>query len=91
LTIHEGDSIPGFPSIDAFYFLLKPELEKLRDPISECLTQVFFYLEELSNHVLDYTFQRFPHLIADMTELVTKFLVEVNKNENRKKRKQDIL
>ena len=33
LTIHEGDSIPGFPSVDAFIYLLKPQLEKLKDPI----------------------------------------------------------
>ena len=36
LTIHEGDSIPGFPSVDAFIYLLRPQLEKLKDPIEEC-------------------------------------------------------
>lgn len=33
LTIHEGDSIPGFPSVNAFIYLLRPQLEKLKDPI----------------------------------------------------------
>lgn len=74
LTIHEGDSIPGFPSIDAFYYLLKPELEKLREPIQECLISVFQYLEVLSNKILEKTFQRFPRIIDDMNEFVTKFL-----------------
>jgi hypothetical protein len=74
ITIHEGDSIPGFPSIDAFYFLLKPELEKLRDPIQECLISVFHYLEELSGKILEKTFQRFPRIIDDVNEFVTSFL-----------------
>jgi GTP-binding protein EngB required for normal cell division len=74
LTVHEGDSIPGFPSIDAFYFLLKPKLEELREPIQECLSNVFAYMEYLSTKILDVTFQRFPKVIDDMNEFVTKFL-----------------
>lgn len=74
LTIHEGDSIPGFPSIDAFYYLLKPELEKLREPINECLIEVFHYLETLSGKILEKTFQRFPRIIDDINDFVTKFL-----------------
>ena len=27
---HQGDSIPGFPSIHAFLYLLSPRLERLR-------------------------------------------------------------
>jgi len=82
LTIHEGDSIPGFPSIDAFYYLLKPELEKLREPIMECLIQVFQYLEMLSTKILEKSFQRFPRIIDDVNDFVTKFL-----NEERDKAK----
>lgn len=74
LTIHEGDSIPGFPSIDAFYYLLKPELEKLKEPIAECLVTVFQYLDMLSTKILEKSFQRFPRIIDDMNEFVTKFL-----------------
>jgi hypothetical protein len=82
LTIHEGDSIPGFPSIDAFYYLLKPELEKLRDPIQECLISVFQYLEVLSTKILEKSFQRFPRIIDDVNDFVSKFL-----NEERDKAK----
>jgi hypothetical protein len=74
LQVHEGDSIPGFPSIDAFYFLLKPRLEELKEPIQECLANVFSYMELLSSKILDVTFQRFPKIIDDMNEFVTKFL-----------------
>lgn len=82
LTIHEGDSIPGFPSIDAFYYLLKPELEKLNEPISDCLVSVFQYLEMLSNKILEKSFLRFPRIIDDVNDFVTKFL-----NEERDKAK----
>ena len=76
LTIHEGDSIPGFPSVDAFIYLLRPQLEKLRDPIEECFQNVFQYLDFLSGKILEKTFTRFPQAINDMTDLVTNYLTE---------------
>ena len=76
LTIHEGDSIPGFPSVDAFIYLLRPQLEKLRDPIEECFTEVFQYLDFLSGKIMEKTFIRFPQAINDMTDLVSNYLQE---------------
>lgn len=35
-----GDSIPGFPSIDAFLALLNPLLKKLQNPAYEINTKV---------------------------------------------------
>lgn len=67
LTIHEGDSIPGFPSVDAFYYLLRPELEKLREPVNDCFNNVFAYLETLADKVLEQTFQRFPQCVDDIS------------------------
>ena len=77
MVIHEGDSIPGFPSADAFFYLLKPELEKLREPISDCLVEVFAYLEMLSTKILEKTFTRFPRLIDDVNDFASSFLNEV--------------
>ena len=76
LTIHEGDSIPGFPSVDAFIYLLRPQLEKLKDPIEECFINVFQYLDFLSGKILEKTFTRFPQAVNDMTDLVTNYLIE---------------
>ena len=76
LTIHEGDSIPGFPSVDAFIYLLRPQLEKLRDPIDECFQNVFQYLDFLSGKILEKTFTRFPQAINDLTDLVSNYLIE---------------
>lgn len=76
LTIHEGDSIPGFPSVDAFYYLLRPELEKVREPINECFANAYNYLEELAAKVLRNSFKRFPQCIDNIEEFVTIFLTE---------------
>ena len=35
IQMHEGDGLPGFPSVDVFIFLITPQLEKLRDPALE--------------------------------------------------------
>jgi hypothetical protein len=45
IAMHEGDSIPGFPSVDVFYYLVQPQLEKLREPALDCLNDVYTQLE----------------------------------------------
>ena len=76
LTIHEGDSIPGFPSVDAFIYLLRPQLELLKDPIEECFQDVYQYIEYLSGLILEKIFTRFPQAINDMNDLVSSYLQE---------------
>lgn len=34
---HEGYSMPGFPSVDVFNYLLKPCLGQIKEPALECL------------------------------------------------------
>ena len=76
LTIHEGDSIPGFPSVDAFIYLLRPQLEKLKDPIEECFQEVFQYIDFLSGKILEKVFTRFPQAVNDISDLVSNYLIE---------------
>ena len=76
LTIHEGDSIPGFPSVDAFFYLLKPELEKFREPVFDCLNETYNYMEALSQKILDKAFFKFPNIIFQVKEMVFEFLQE---------------
>jgi len=45
IAMHEGDSIPGFTSVDVFYYLLQPQLEKLREPAIDCLNDCYLQLE----------------------------------------------
>jgi hypothetical protein len=37
IQMHEGDGLPGFPSVDVFIYLITPQLEKLRDPALELI------------------------------------------------------
>ena len=76
LTVHEGDSIPGFPSVDAFCYLLRPQLELLKEPINECFSNVFAYIESLSSKILDKCFTRFPRAADDIGEMVSQYLNE---------------
>ena len=74
--LHSSESIPGFLSVDAFYSLLKPKLEQLKEPINECFTNVYSYLEMLSTKILERTFSRYPKIISTISEFVNKFLLE---------------
>jgi hypothetical protein len=76
LTVHEGDSIPGFPSVDAFFYLLKPELEKLREPVFDCLDETYNYMESLSQKLLDRVFFKFPNITFVVREFILEFLQE---------------
>lgn len=49
IILHEGDQLPGFPSVDVFQYLIKPQLEELREPAMECLSEVHMYLESMAN------------------------------------------
>ncbi|MCQ2820592.1 MAG: dynamin family protein [archaeon] len=74
IDIHEGDSIPGFPSVDAFFYLVRPQLEKLREPINEAFNEIFTYLEGLSQKIMEKAFTRFPQMMDEMVELVNTYL-----------------
>lgn len=60
--LHEGDSIPGFPSIDAFMALLVPQLKKMREPAQECITEIYGVLEDLSIKILGRVCEKVPSL-----------------------------
>lgn len=77
IVLHQGDSIPGFPSLDSFLFLLGPLLKKLRDPALELLNNVHMYLEELSSGLVDKIFFRFPGIIDEIHEITNKALKDV--------------
>ena len=59
---YEGDNIPGFLSVDAFYALLDPELRKIKGPTSDCVEETYQILEEYASSILNdqlekYTFK----------------------------------
>jgi len=46
--LQEGDTIPGFPSVDVFIYLIQPQLEKLREPALDLLQDVYHMLEQMA-------------------------------------------
>ena len=37
IAMHEGDQIPGIPSVDVLQYLIAPQMDKLRDPALELI------------------------------------------------------
>jgi GTP-binding protein EngB required for normal cell division len=74
MIMHEGDSIPGFPSIDAFLYLLQPQLEKLKEPAMELITYVYGFLEELALGIMNKLYARFPQILDIITDIVIRNL-----------------
>lgn len=76
IILHEGDNLSGFPSVEVFYYLIQPEIEKLKEPAIRCLLDVYYYLEELSHTILEKTFARFPTLIGELMAVVQQIMGE---------------
>ncbi len=68
IVLHQGDSIPGFPSIDSFLYLIQPQLEHLKDPAFDTLANIFSYLDTLSQKLVEKIFARFPSVIDEVQE-----------------------
>ena len=75
INMHEGDSIPGFPSVDAFIYLIQPQLELLKEPVVECLMTVYSHLETLAHTIIERVFYRFPPLVGELCDVATQVLV----------------
>lgn len=73
---HEGEAIPGFPSIDSFFSLLIPQLQLLRDPAQECISEVYQILEELAVKILDRLLEKLPMLKAELMETIISLFSE---------------
>jgi hypothetical protein len=82
ILLHEGDSMPGFPSADVFVSLIQPQIEKLKDPAQDLLQNVYEYLEELANTIEQRAFMRFPQF----GEVIMEKVVEIMQEEREKAR-----
>jgi hypothetical protein len=74
IMLHEGDTIPGFPSVDVFIYLIQPQLEKLREPALDLLQDVYHILENIAQSIVDRIFVRFPSMIAEVMDVIITVL-----------------
>ena len=72
--MHEGDGLPGFPSVDVFIYLITPQIDKLRDPALELIQETYSQLEQLAGGIVNKIFQRFPSMIPEMMDIIVKTL-----------------
>lgn len=56
IQMHEGDGLPGFPSVDVFIYLVTPQLERLRDPALELIQDSYSQLEQIAHSIVDKIF-----------------------------------
>lgn len=76
IQMHEGDGLPGFPSVDVFIYLITPQLEKLRDPALELIQDSYAQLEQIAAGIVDKIFQRFPTMIPEIMDIIVKVLAQ---------------
>lgn len=70
LNDYQGNSIPGFPSMDAFLYLINPKLEQLRAPTLELLEKIYLKLEKLTKRLTRKIFERFPEIEQELYDII---------------------
>lgn len=80
IAMHEGDSMPGFPSVDVFVYLMQSQLDKLRGPVIDCLVEIHSYLEGLAHSIIRKLFYRFPTLVSEICNIASFVLAREREN-----------
>ena len=60
IQLHEGDQLPGFPSVDVFLYLMRPQIELLNIPAQDCLSDTHMYLEQMADEICSKVFMKSP-------------------------------
>ena len=76
IQLHEGDQLPGFPSVDVFHYLIRPKLILLEEPALDCLSDTHMYIEQIADEICNKIFMRFPSASQDIMEIVSKTLYD---------------
>jgi len=71
---HQGDSIPGFPSIHAFLYLLSPRLERLKEPAIDLLNNIYTELRKISGELIAEVARKAPSVMDEMINEADVFL-----------------
>ena len=76
IEMHQGDSIPGFPSVYAFMYLLSGPMSRLKGPAFECLDNVFEHLRLVAATLIQNLFVRFPSVSDEILEIADGYFLE---------------
>lgn len=72
IRMHEGDSLPGFPSPDTFEYLILPHLRKIQSPVFDCLGEGIFTSHSVLKLLLSLGSTRNYLFLADLKTLVPR-------------------
>lgn len=89
IRLHEGDSLSGFQSIDAFFYLLHPLLLELKDPAMDCVFTIQNICNDLAGKIIDRLNIKYPTLRAELEFLIMNYFETIK--EDCKKRVEDYL
>jgi hypothetical protein len=53
--------MPGFPSINSFYYLIDPLLKKLKAPLLHCLNEVCDIVVHVAEEIMEELSREFPN------------------------------
>ena len=70
IAMHEGDSIPGFPSVDVLEYLITPQLDKLRDPALALVQDSYTHLETLASSLVERIFEKVPTVRPEIMDSI---------------------
>ena len=76
IEMHQGDSIPGFPSVYAFMYLLSGPMSKLKEPAFQCLEEIFEHLRLISATIIQNLFVRFPSVSDEIIEIADCYFLD---------------
>ena len=71
---YEGNAFPGFPSFGGFLSLVHPFIDRLYEPVSEIVDNIYYSLENASKKIINTIFSSYPTLEDIVTDLSGKIL-----------------
>ncbi len=86
---YEGNAFPGFPSFGGFLSLIHPFIDKLYEPVSEIVDNIYYSLENASKKIISTIFNAYPTLEDIVVDLSGKILQK--QRDTAKKMSQNIL
>lgn len=83
IDVYQGESIPGFHSIDSFLYLIHPKIDMLKQPIHHLLDEAKNILETRGLELLDSLFKKFSSLHFEVKETFQRVLLHHKNNTKR--------
>lgn len=75
--MYQNDSIPGFPSIESFKYVVTIELNKLRQPAIDLVSDVSNYVRSIYCEATRQRFEPYGELMDFVLNIVEEYMEEM--------------